>query len=496
MKVCILKELKVYGYLELKTILSLNKNDEEFQKKLRKLYSKGIIKYYKDKDSSKILEFQEEDIENVDLDSIGKIKDKVVYAFEYVGIIVIDDHALILYPKYMNSYLEDQNNNFKSLNIILNVIQKYKNKYYQNRSIMKDEEISKKKDLLSLIYEMIMNYKEHDLYKNDKSIIEVNGDNEILWDKTISESTMFLSNGNPIYLDLFTVNNLIDDQNYFTRLHSTILTETSNKIKPILNIFGFEEINLSNETFEDFGDKEYILYRLKKEQSIQFITYKRRIIDLMIKYINNNFNTSNDDEPMFFGIKKFNVVWEDVCSVYKNNKRNEKIENLDLNYDFYYKNFQKIYPFFSEEEIKNKELIKIIPNPYYILDGEEKKLQETLEPDIISFENIDGFKNMVIYDAKYYNLANDIKNIPGIGDINKQYLYQMVYKKFAKSFDLKLKKNIFLMPKESEDFEENKITIKFEIFNSLMYKDLELDLEGIDVVLLPDKKVYMKYIDN
>lgn len=52
-------------------------------------------------------------------------------------------------------------------------------------------------------------------------------------------------------------------------------------------------------------------------------------------------------------------------------------------------------------------------------------------PDIVT---ING-DQLSIYDAKYYKIKLDsigVKKYPGVGDVTKQYLYELAYKDFLK----------------------------------------------------------------
>ena len=64
-------------------------------------------------------------------------------------------------------------------------------------------------------------------------------------------------------------------------------------------------------------------------------------------------------------------------------------------------------------------------------------------PDIVT---ING-NRLSIYDAKYYKIRLDDKGVdkqPGVGDVTKQYLYELAYKDFAKENNLIIDSTLFL----------------------------------------------------
>ena len=80
-----------------------------------------------------------------------------------------------------------------------------------------------------------------------------------------------------------------------------------------------------------------------------------------------------------------------------------------------------------------------------------------LTPDILRVVDLDGKKYILILDAKYYNirtLQNDrgelkIINNPGIGDVTKQYFYQMALAEYMDKNNITGIINAFLFPSTS-----------------------------------------------
>lgn len=470
MNIKYLKELRPYSFFELQKMF--NKNESQVNEILKSLSLKNMVRRLS-KDTSKVE--LEELLESDNLDEINSLMEGDVYLFRYVGIIAITDICLVIYPKYIGNFDEDKNNDFKTLRQIISVIEKYKSK---EQNIGQGSEVNLDNfNLLSLTLELLSSYYEYGLYINDKRVIEQNGYGEILWEKTIYETTAYMSEGVPVYLDVFTENQESNTQDYFTMLHLCVLSEACARVKDILNILGVNPVNLSQHKLDYFGNKEFINYRLNHELSNQFITYKQKILKLLRSYVQEDSSKKVSEKMSFFGTNSFNLVWEDVCSVVFNNSTEKSIKELNLIY--------------SSSKRDSVLLSDIIPKPKWKHLASDKThfASKTLMPDIVT---ING-KDISIYDAKYYRITlNEIKvrKQPGVGDITKQYLYELAYMKFAEENELNFKRNAFLMPDNiNEPIQIGTASIDiFDIDN--------VGLNEIEVYLLPHKKMYDYYLNN
>ncbi len=470
MNIQILKELKPYSLFELENMFKIN--EDEVRNILKSLSLMNIVKKLS-KDTSKVELEELLDVET--LDELNAQMESDIYVFKYVGILMVGEVCLILYPKYSDKYLDDKSNDFKMLKQIVSVIRKYQSK---EQKIGLGEEFDVENfNLLSITLELLNNYYEHGLYRNDRQIIEENGDGEILWEKTINESTAYFSNGVPVYLDTFTINQESNEKDFFRRLHAFIITEACNRLKDILGILDIECINISSEKIEGFGSNEYIVYRLNQELSNQFITHKQNILKLMRRYIEEDTSKNVSETISFVGTNSFNLVWEDVCSVVMDDCINKSIKELGFNY--------------SKNTKQSALVADVIAKPRWEHNksGTVHKAKRTLVPDIIT---ING-NQLSIYDAKYYKIKLDCKEVkkqPGVGDITKQYLYELALREFVKENNLSINTNAFLMP--TDENEEIRLgTARMEIFHSLG----EVKLHDIEVILKPCEEMYDKYLN-
>ncbi len=471
MNIQILKELKPYSLFELENMF--NVDEDEVRNILKSLSLMNIVKKLS-KDTSKVELEELLDIES--LEELNAQMESDIYVFKYVGILMVGEICLIIYPKYSDRYLSDETNNFKMLKQIISVIRKYQSKE-QKIGLGEGIDLSNF-NLLSITLELLNSYYEHGLYQNDRQIIEVNGGGEILWEKTINENTAYFSNGVPVYLDTFTINQESNEQDFFRRLHAFIITEACNRLKDILGILDIECLNLTSEKIESFGSMEFIVYRLNQELSNQFITHKQNILKLMKRYIEEDSSKNVSDTISFVGTNSFNLVWEDVCSVVMDDCINKSIKELGLNY--------------SKNKKQSALVADVIAKPMWKHEesGKVHKAKKTLVPDIITIKG----NQLYIYDAKYYKIKLDdkeVKNQPGVGDITKQYLYELAFKEFAQENELSINANAFLMPTDG-DKEIRLGTASMEIFHNLG----DINLRDIDVVLKPCEEMYRKYLNS
>lgn len=172
------------------------------------------------------------------------------------------------------------------------------------------------------------------------------------------------------------------------------------------------------------------------------------------------------------------MVWEDVCSVVMDDCINRSIKELGLSYSKNDKQSALISDVISKPKWKHEE------------SGKVHTALKTLIPDIITIKE----NNLSIYDAKYYKIKLDDSGVnkqPGVGDVTKQYLYELSYKDFAMENNLSIKTNAFLIPTDGE--EEIKVgTASMDIFHSLG----DIRVHDIEVILKPCEKMYEKYLEQ
>ena len=466
-----LREQKRYTQSELCSFFACS--EERAVGLIRRLKEFGVLKAVKASETQRDMSILlEEDIEVV---NVEPGEDDYLYVFTFVGIIVIAGRVIKCYPKYLLH--KDQPKN--EMRQIVKVLEKY-NAKEQIVRMFNDSGETKAFNLLAVLLFLIRDYYENGIYSNTEDVIECNGSGEILWDRTINETFTLLYNGRPYYTELQTKKRVTNDLDYFTHLHQCVVTEASKELRDadLLDIFEITEVDLTEETLDDFGDREYILYRIDRELNTQFNTRKQLVLKTLYAYVERGGSLYDTDGFSLFGTNSFNLVWEIVCAEILNNMLEVRLGALPLPISLK-----------SEYNARTK-LIDLIEKPFWTASG--KTANDTLIPDLATIISDDQGYQFIIFDAKYYNVCLEPNNAPkaqpGIESITKQYLYQLAYQKFINDHEFVAVKNCFLMPTE-----EDSVIDKGEVFMKMLS---ELGLQNIKVRLLPATRVYELYLSG
>ena len=464
--------IKEGSYTKAQIMKKLSLHGPAGDKIFQQLRTKGIIKLVKQ-------EVSETDLNEIASDADDGLEEAVgggsSYFFAFVGIILISGKLLKCYPKYIT-----KDKPLKELKQVLKVIQRY-NDNNLNLKLYNDELKEKQNEPLNIMLTLLNDYYENGLYENNKDIIEDNGSGEIHWDKTINDSFTLISNNRPYYLELKTKKRIYDETSYIKRLHAAILTQCSEELAraDIIDLFELLPAEISDEQVEDFGDSDYILYRLEQEQAVQFNTRKNQLLRLMHAYISNKKGDISEADFEMFGTTSFEDVWEDVCKQVFNNQLNKSLRNLPIIHNK-----------------GNTKLINLIQKPQWVAkDNPEKPIpaQGTLQPDMITIYKKNGSTIFLIFDAKYYLVTlghGKLAGNPGLESITKQYLYELAYKQFLEDNQIKTVKNCFLFPMEDESIPVINIGfVKMDMFDFF-------NLEKIQLLKLSASRLYEYYLHN
>lgn len=407
---------------------------------IKRLKEYGVLKAVKATDVQKNMsDLVDEDIEVADVEAGDN---EYLYVFTFVGVITVSGCVLKCYPKYILS----NNEPLAELKTIIKVLEKY-NAKEQIIRMYNDNSESSSFNLLAVMLFLLQDYYENGSYTNTQDIIESNGSGEILWDKTINETFTYLSNNRPYYIELFTKKRINNDFDYFKRLHESIVSICSKELKDadLLDLFDILPVELSDEELDDFGEIDYILYRIQNELNLQFNTRKQLLLKTLYAYIAHSSTLADIDCFTMFGTNSFNLVWEKVCAEVLDNQLQTPLGSLPIS----------LADGYNPQDL----LISLIEKPKwngYMQDSKEfqKIANETLVPDLVSIHKLNNSHQFIIFDAKYYNIQleqeKELRGQPGIGDITKQYLYQLAYKKFVNDHGIQDVKNCFLMPTEQQ----------------------------------------------
>ena len=153
------------------------------------------------------------------------------------------------------------------------------------------------------------------------------------------------------------------------------------------------------------------------------------------------------------------------------------------------------------KDSKDNTLLEIIDRPVWhrnagdISDGKS----DTLRPDLISIYECgdSGEYCFGIYDAKYYNIdfhsnlsGYRVIGQPGVGDVTKQYLYQLAYDDFITKQGYKYVQNMFFCPDEAGEKEYGWVQM------DMLHQIGDKKLENVAVVKLCASEMYDLYLVN
>ena len=346
-------------------------------------------------------------------------EDKNGYKLEYVGIISYKDKIIPVLPKFLKKSNLINTKELDVLKTTIDVLKKYDSishdDFHSSSGISRNFLNSK----LALIDSLIKDFIEYGLYESHIETYEISGDGEIDWENTIENEQAYLIKGNPIYLDLWTSETVSNDGNYIRRLHEYILNTC---IEYLSNLEIQKSLNLINVPNIDFpvnkdilGDVDYMIAMIEKQLKNEFGDRNLSLLELMKKFLKDDFKV-NSNEVNLWGTGTFHVIWEMMC------------KNLFKDEYNTYKN-QIPYPSW---------------NSWY--PSKENRASHTSIPDTL--RQID--ENFFIFDAKYYNfyfdnLGNLKGGYPGIGDITKQFAYEMAFESNFKNIY-----NFFVIPTVQE----------------------------------------------
>lgn len=451
----------------------------------------GILKKYGVVKAVKRTKSEFDDLSNEDIvltDVVDNFSD-IEYVFDYVGVVMLERHVFKCYPKYIKS----TNAPFDELKQVLKVIKKY-NSSEQLIYLFNGEDDSRIFNRLAVALHLLEDYHTNGLYTNQREIVEVNGEGDILWDKTINETFAIIQNNKPYYAKLQTKNTVDNDLDYFRRLHECVLTICSKELENagLLQLFDISEVNLSQVELLDFGDNNYILYRLQGEIQSQYVTRKQNLLKTIYTYIANEKTDKDDISYSLYGTNSFNLVWEKVCAENFGSVLDRAIVDLPLCNSALYK---------SENGVST--LRNVIKAPRW-RKSENPMVKdpkvETLKPDLVCIYPVDEERKdycFGIYDAKYYcidyQVSGDRARIagqPGVGDVTKQYLYQLAFDDFITKQGYRYVQNMFFCPDENADKEYGWVQM------DMLHQIGDKKLENIAVVKLCATEMYDIYLAN
>ncbi len=469
------REQQRYTKNQLRSMFSYD--DTGIGKFIKNLKSYGILKSVANSaDQKELTDLVDEDVEVVD-ETAGN--DDCLYVFTYVGVITVGNRVIKIYPKYIFSETEP----LTQMKQVVKVLERYSRSEEQIVNLFNGDGDNRSFNILAVILYLLSDYFDYGVYNNTEDILEVNGEGAIQWGRTIDDGFAIIEDNRPYYPELVTQKTIEDETDYFKRLHECILTECSKQLQDaaLEELFEMDSVNLSEEQLDDFGDRDYILDRLMAELNIQFNTHRQITLKTLYAYISQDRKMLEVEQGIsMYGTTAFHAVWEKACAEVFGNKLSIPIGQIKMS-----------VPLANEYDRKTK-LIDLIEKPkWYGIDTVQEP-KDTLIPDLITITQHEGVDWFILFDAKYYLLqlekGRSLRGNPGVGDVTKQYLYQLAYKKFIERHDISIVKNCFLMPTETDEVIV-KGTAKMEMLSAL-------GLEDIQIRLIPATELFSCYLSR
>ena len=458
---------------------------------IHRLKAYGVLKQVKNKEEKDLSELVEEDIS---VEAIENGDKEQYFVFTFVGVLWVGGCILKCYPKYFTA-VEQEERRAQELTQVFKVLKKYNRKADKETVYLYNDRVETGSfNFLAVMLYLLQDYHENGLYTNEKEIVETNGAGEILWDRTIHDTFALIQNGRPYYMELKTRRRISDENDYFRRLHRFVLSVCTKELskKKILWLFDLTPAEETSENIDDFGDVDYICYRIEQELNVQFNTRKKLLLKTMYAFIKNESSLQSEEHFSMFGTNAFHVVWEAVCKKVLSDRLEEKANNaLSI----------------SDSDFENKKLKEIIEKPSW----NQKEAQDTSTkkatfiPDVVSVEQIGQEKYFAIFDAKYYRVTfknGEINGQPGIESVSKQFLYEMAYRRYLQKLTKPVTVlNCFVFPYEETSREvEQKGSVTMPMFtdapsggNNSPYG---LGLQPIAILLVKPQYFYQKYLQD
>lgn len=376
------------------------------------------------------------------------------YVFQYVGIIALGDYLYAILPKY---YTDDDGTRTLTDEAcegaavfphIMGAIGKYNSNASKRRSAARDQDkvtlqlpfadTGVVQGRIELYRYILQDFASNGLYDNAKRIREYNGEGDIEWNRTINQIMPVMSRRRPVYMNLMTERRIRETSNIVARIQEAILVEISGIVKSLhLNdVLHFPLYERPVRTLDDLGGVEYAKRCLEKELTVQFETRRKLLLQSLLAYLYGR-SVALLHKVLVEGTGSYNLVWEDICRVVFNDC--DYVDKAHPRWDYR-------TGFLWDEgngNSANEESAELASEN----DGIDELGNEAgpLIPDVVT--RIGKTNEWHIVDAKYYKPkwnVSSVSGVPGVGDIVKQYFYQMHLQQHEP--DAEVRSNSFVMP--------------------------------------------------
>ncbi len=376
--------------------------------------------------------------------------------FEFVGLLEYQGELYFVLPKYIDRKSSETRKKEK-MKLVLKVLRKYGKlvtSTYDSRFLSSKSSYDHT-SILAITDFILEDFLNHGYYSIVEKQRRMNGNGEILWDKTINELSPIISNNKPYYIDVYTYHENKNESNIVFQIHKWAVDFCYRNYGEWL---GYERISIEPNLIDidKLGSLEYLLGVLNKELHQTFIDKKINILKALKSLLEYKGSLTND-QLNIYGVRKFQSVWESVCA----------------------RIFENEYAHYKDK----------IPKPkWYDFQEDQAFEKDTFEPDIIKTYTSENKDYFLILDAKYYDIrftGNALEGNPSVGDVSKQLLYM---KALGEEHEGKITRNYFLFPSD------RRCGQTFELFGAVQLDFISL--ERIMLVYLSDEEVYNMFLNN
>lgn len=397
----------------------------------------------------------------------SKPNDKKV-SFQYVGIVEFsctdepspsERRIVFIEPKFFpeDRAVDTAEGMDAAQKIILKAILKYRKdqqiSLFSNGHITSYEGCSPR---LSTYLALVIDVMEKGIYQVPKVELVVNGLGDTDWNETFATVDPFFLQDGPCYVNTVSREIGYDDDTYISRLQMCLATKC---------LAYFEDIGIAEPLglflespydgeLSDFGSESYQQYRIANELRTQFVDDKKQTLKLMEAVLEDKAYGSDSLEFQSFGISGFHALWEKAIKEVFCDEL-EKSPGMVFNDEELGKLINGDKSFKTKQNIPLKEFIDA---PQWIKPGTDDEgviasntdgEADRLKPDFVAVPRKDDKASaLVILDAKYYRpefKEHSIAAAPGVGDVDKQVLYQVAYNGIVQSCKLDVH-NAFIFP--------------------------------------------------
>ena len=261
------------------------------------------------------------------------------FQVKFVGVIIVNEFVINCYPKYIPEDIDEPKDDFKQ---VLKVIKKYR-KLHENIDYQNEELEDLSYNQLSMMIFFLEDYYEMGIYTNTQKILQINGNGEIDWDRTVNYTYP-----------------LIKDN------------------KPIQYVIG--NVNFCGNVFK--VNKNVLIPRFETEELVDnTLKYIQKYFKLPVKIIDLGSGSGNIGLTLKQKLPNAEVDLIDISpSALEMSKKNAEEFKLDAN----------IYKSDFFDQVEGKYDV-VISNPPYIKDGEEiEDIVKNNEPELALFAGVDG----------------------------------------------------------------------------------------------------------